>query len=54
VNDRYFLLLVGIGFDGEVTQSVEKKHLKRLGVLGYLLASKSRVRNAKDATPSGA
>jgi YegS/Rv2252/BmrU family lipid kinase len=39
VNDRYFLLMVGIGFDGEVTQSVEKKPLKRFGVLGYLLAS---------------
>ncbi len=39
VNDRYFLLMAGIGFDGEVTQSVEKKPLKRLGVLGYLLAS---------------
>lgn len=39
VNDRYFLLMVGIGFDGEVTHSVEKKPLKRFGVLGYLLAS---------------
>jgi YegS/Rv2252/BmrU family lipid kinase len=39
VNDHYFLLMVGIGFDGEVTQSVENKPLKRLGVLGYLLAS---------------
>ena len=39
VNDRYFLLMVGIGFDGEVTRAVEKKFLKRLGVVGYLLAS---------------
>lgn len=38
VNERYFLLMVGIGFDGEVTHAVEKKPLKRLGVLGYLLA----------------
>ncbi len=39
VNDRYFLLMVGIGFDGEVTQAVERKPLKRLGVLGYTLAA---------------
>lgn len=36
---RYFLLMVGIGFDGEVTRAVEKKFLKRLGIVGYLLAS---------------
>lgn len=39
VNERYFLLMVGIGFDGEVTQAVERKPLKRLGVLGYALAA---------------
>ena len=39
VNGRYFLLMVGIGFDGEVTRAVEKKKLKRLGVVGYLLTS---------------
>jgi diacylglycerol kinase (ATP) len=38
VNGRYFLLMVGVGFDGEVTQAVEGKHLKRLGILGYTLA----------------
>src|SRR6266571_4569985 len=38
VNGRYFLLMVGIGFDGEVTHIVEGKPLKRLGVLGYTLA----------------
>jgi len=38
VNDRYFLLMVGIGLDGEVTQVVERKPLKRLGILGYALA----------------
>jgi len=36
-NDCYFLLMAGIGIDGEVTQAVEKKPIKRLGVLGYLL-----------------
>ena len=36
-HERYFLLMVGIGFDGEVTRTVEKKFLKRLGVVGYLL-----------------
>lgn len=35
INDRYFLLMLGIGFDGEVTHEVEKKPIKRLGVLGY-------------------
>jgi YegS/Rv2252/BmrU family lipid kinase len=39
INERYFLLMVGIGFDGEVTQVVERKPLKRLGVLGYILAA---------------
>ncbi len=37
INDRYFLLMVGIGIDGEVTHAVEKKPAKRFGVLGYLL-----------------
>jgi diacylglycerol kinase (ATP) len=37
VQGRYFLLMAGIGLDGEVTQAVEKKPLKRLGALGYLL-----------------
>jgi diacylglycerol kinase (ATP) len=39
INDRFFLLMVGIGFDGEVVQSVEKKRFKRFGALGYLFAS---------------
>ena len=39
INGRYFLLMVGIGIDGEVTQAVEHKPLKRLGVLGYALAA---------------
>jgi diacylglycerol kinase (ATP) len=37
VNERYFLLMAGIGFDADVAQAVEKKPMKRLGVLGYLL-----------------
>jgi diacylglycerol kinase (ATP) len=39
INGRYFLLMVGIGFDGQVTRAVEHKPLKRLGVLGYALAA---------------
>jgi YegS/Rv2252/BmrU family lipid kinase len=39
VNGHYFLLMVGIGFDAEVTQKVEHKPLKRLGPLGYALAA---------------
>ena len=39
VNERYFLLMVGVGIDGEVTQAVERKPLKRLGILGYILAA---------------
>jgi diacylglycerol kinase (ATP) len=38
-NERYFLLMTGIGIDGEVTQAVEKKPIKRLGALGYLLTA---------------
>lgn len=38
INGRYFLLMVGIGFDGEITQAVDHKPLKRLGVFGYALA----------------
>ncbi len=37
VNDRYFLLMTGIGLDGEVTHIIEKKPAKRLGVIGYWL-----------------
>src|SRR5947208_11320903 len=37
VDDRYFLLMVGIGLDAVIAQAVEKKPIKRLGVLGYLL-----------------
>ncbi len=37
INDRYFLLMAGIGFDGEVTRAIERKLLKRMGVIGYLL-----------------
>src|SRR5204862_2762992 len=33
VNDRYFLLMVGIGLDAVIAQAVEKKPIKRLGVL---------------------
>lgn len=36
-NERYFLLMAGIGLDGEVTHAVEKKSLKRLGAFAYLL-----------------
>jgi YegS/Rv2252/BmrU family lipid kinase len=36
INNRYFLLMVGVGFDGEVAHAVEKTHAKRFGVLGYV------------------
>jgi diacylglycerol kinase (ATP) len=37
VNDeRYFLLMASIGFDAEVTQTIEHKPIKRFGVLGYI------------------
>ncbi|HLX55782.1 MAG TPA: diacylglycerol kinase family protein [Ktedonobacteraceae bacterium] len=39
VNGRYFLLMVGIGIDGQIIQAVERKPLKRLGVFGYALAA---------------
>ena len=39
INGRYFLLMVSIGIDGEVTHTVERKPLKRLGVIGYLIAA---------------
>lgn len=37
VQDRYFLLMAGIGFGGTVTYAVKKEKLKRLGPLGYVL-----------------
>jgi diacylglycerol kinase (ATP) len=37
VNDRYFLLMATIGFDAEVTRTVEQKPIKRFGVVGYIL-----------------
>jgi diacylglycerol kinase family enzyme len=39
VIEHYFLLMAGIGLDGHITQKVEQHPLKRLGVVGYLLAS---------------
>jgi diacylglycerol kinase (ATP) len=39
VNERYFLLMVGIGVDGEVAHAVEKKPAKRFGVIGYLIVA---------------
>lgn len=35
INERYFLLMAGIGLDGEVTHAVEKKRAKWLGAIGY-------------------
>ncbi len=35
MGQRYFLLMAGMGLDGEVTSTVEKKSVKRFGVLGY-------------------
>ncbi|MBV9690611.1 MAG: diacylglycerol kinase family lipid kinase [Ktedonobacteraceae bacterium] len=37
LNDRYFLLMAGVGVDAEVTRAIEHKPLKRFGVLSYLL-----------------
>jgi diacylglycerol kinase (ATP) len=37
--EHYFLLMAGIGLDGHITQKVEQHPLKRLGVVGYFLAS---------------
>jgi diacylglycerol kinase (ATP) len=36
VNERYFLLMAGIGLDGEVTHAVERRPVKRLGLVAYL------------------
>jgi diacylglycerol kinase (ATP) len=37
INGRYFLLMTTLGLDAEITHAVEKKFVKRLGILGYLL-----------------
>lgn len=37
INQRYFLLMAGIGVDAAVTHAVEKKAAKRLGIVGYVL-----------------
>ena len=34
---RYFLLMAGVGLDGELTRAVERKPLKSWGILGYIL-----------------
>ena len=39
INGRYFLLMAGIGIDGQITRAIDHKPLKRLGVLGYVLAA---------------
>ena len=39
IDNRYFLLMVGIGFDGEVTHTIERKPLKRFGIVGYLIVA---------------
>lgn len=39
INDQYFLLMVGIGVDGEVTQAIERRPVKRLGIIGYLFVA---------------
>ncbi len=36
VNERYFLLMATLGLDAEVTHAVEKKPVKKWGVLGYI------------------
>jgi len=35
--DRYFLLMAGVGFDGEVMRAVEPEAKRRFGILAYLL-----------------
>jgi diacylglycerol kinase (ATP) len=39
IEGRYFLLMVGIGFDGEVTHTIERRPLKRFGIVGYLIVA---------------
>jgi diacylglycerol kinase (ATP) len=36
VNERSFLLMAGIGLDGEITHAVERRPVKRLGLIAYL------------------
>ena len=36
VNERYFLLMASLGLDAEVTHAIEKKPVKKWGVLSYL------------------
>lgn len=38
-NDRYFLLMVGIGLDGEITEAIDHDLKKRLGKLAYAVAA---------------
>lgn len=40
-NDRYFLLMTGIGLDGEITQAVDLRLKKKIGKAAYALAALS-------------
>ncbi|NWJ97187.1 MAG: diacylglycerol kinase family lipid kinase [Chloroflexi bacterium] len=45
VGEHYFLLMVGIGFDGEVTHAIDLEQKRRLGKLSYVLAGLRVVRS---------
>lgn len=38
-NDRYFLLMAGVGFDGQVVANVSTRIKKRFGKLAYILSA---------------
>jgi YegS/Rv2252/BmrU family lipid kinase len=44
VGEHYFLLMVGVGFDGEITHAIDLEQKKRLGKLSYVLAGLQVVR----------
>lgn len=48
-NDRYFLLMAGVGFDATVTRQVQPEEKRKMGILAYILKGVSLALNYSGA-----